>query len=409
MRERDMTQPQRDGDEQGSQERQDAAQAIADIVAALQMQRAAVAGVLAQDPAVAPEMLLELARAIDGVVRSSHGLLVQVVARMDEVKAVRGGVATWLTAALGYSPGRARGLASDARRLRELPEVTEQLACGALPVGAERVLARAAQAAVSTERDAADTVADTLEILQRDGMQAAEREVRYLEHAVQPGKAEQTRTRQRTASFLRLSTCESGMLRLEGLLDIERGTLVRAAIDTLVSTWLRERQYDHAAPVPDDVYSTEQLNAEALFRMAKLLLGASDAQRAERTAGTVLFYGPEPGSTAAPVQESAAQLDSPDSADAAPTPGPPGGSGRLFGDLLRPTDSRRPDRAEIYRTAPDAHPDRRPAHPRRPADRPEPRCAPGQPGTTHRLGLPAPHLYRAGLHTSGSVVAPCPP
>ncbi|HEY3867779.1 MAG TPA: HNH endonuclease [Actinocrinis sp.] len=317
-----MTQPQRDGDEQGSQERQDAAQAIADIVAALQMQRAAVAGVLAQDPAVAPEMLLELARAIDGVVRSSHGLLVQVVARMDEVKAVRGGVATWLTAALGYSPGRARGLASDARRLRGLPEVTEQLACGALPVGAERVLARAAQAAVSTERDAADTVADTLKILQRDGMQAAEREVRYLEHAVQPGKAEQTRTRQRTASFLRLSTCESGMLRLEGLLDIERGTLVRAAIDTLVSTWLRERQYDHAAPVPDDVYSTEQLNAEALFRMAKLLLGASDAQRAERTAGTVLFYGPEPGSTAAPVQESAAQSDSPDSADAAPTPGP---------------------------------------------------------------------------------------
>ncbi|HEY3868931.1 MAG TPA: HNH endonuclease [Actinocrinis sp.] len=310
-----MTQPQQDGDEREPW-------AISDIAAALQMQRAAVAGVLAQDPAVAPVVLLELARAIDGVVRSGHGLLVQILARMDEVKAVRGGVSTWLTAQLGYSPGRARGLASDARRLRGLPQVTEQLACGVLPVGAERVLARAAQAAGATERDTADTVADTLDILQRDGMQAAEREVRHLEHMVQPGKAEQDRARQRTASFLRLSSCESGMLRLDALLDVERGTVVRAALDTLTSTWLRERQYDHTTPVPDDVYSTEQLNAEALFRMAQVLLGASDAQRAERTAGTVLFYGPEPGSTLAPVQESAAQSDSPDSADAAPSPGP---------------------------------------------------------------------------------------
>jgi hypothetical protein len=233
-----MTQPQQDA----------AADAVAGIAAALEVQRAAVAGVLAQDPVVAPEVLLELARAVDGVVRSSHGLLVQILARMDEVKAVRGGVTTWLTAQLGYSPGRARGLASDARRLRALPEVTEQLTCGVLPVGAERVLARAAQAAVSTERDTAETVADTLDILQRDGMQAAEREVRHLEHTVQPGKAEQDRARQRTASFLRLSTCESGMLRLDALLDIERGTVVRAAIDTLTSTWLRERQYDHTNP-----------------------------------------------------------------------------------------------------------------------------------------------------------------
>jgi hypothetical protein len=320
-----MTQPQQDGDEREPW-------AISDVAAALQMQRAAVAGVLAQDPAVAPVVLLELARAIDGVVRSGHGLLVQILARIDEVKAVRGGVATWLTAQLGYSPGRARGLASDARRLRGLPQVTEQLTCGVLPVGAERVLARAAQAAGATERDTADTVADTLDILQRDGMQAAEREVRHLEHMVQPGKAEQDRARQRTASFLRLSTCESGMVRLDALLDVERGTVVRAAIDTLTSTWLRERQYDHATPVPDDVHSTEQLNAEALSHMAQVLLSASDAQRAERTAGTVLFYGPEPGST--PVQESAASSDP--ALDAAPVipPVPDGCMETCYGQLV---------------------------------------------------------------------------
>jgi hypothetical protein len=317
-----------------TQPQQDAADAATVIAAALEVQRAAVAGVLASDPVVAPEVLLRLASTVDGMVRSGHGLLVQILARMDEVKAVRGGVATWLTAELGYSPGRARGLASDARRLRELPQVTEQLACGVLPVGAERVLARAAQAAVSTERDMADTVADTLEILRRDGMQAAEREVRHLEHTVQPGKAEQDRARQRTASFLRLSTCESGMLRLDALLDVERGTVVRAALDTLTSTWLRERQYDHATPVPDDVYSTEQLNAEALFRMAQVLLNASDVQRAERHAGTVLFYGPEPGSTPTPVQESAATSDSTPITPPVASPVPDGCLETCYGHLI---------------------------------------------------------------------------
>ncbi|HEY3871882.1 MAG TPA: hypothetical protein VGM10_26200 [Actinocrinis sp.] len=329
-----MTQPHQNGDQQESPTRQDAAQAPATITAALELQRAAVAGVLAQDPAARPD-LLALASTVDAMTRTAHGMLMQVIARIDQIKAVRGEVATWLTAQLGYSPGRARGLASDARRLRELPEVTEQLTCGALPVGAERVLARAAQAAVNTERDTAESVADTLEILQRDGMQAAEREVRHLEHTVQPGKAEHDRARQRTASFLRLSTCESGMLRLDALLDIERGTVVRAALDTLTSTWLRERQYDHTTPVPDDVHSTEQLNAEALFRMAQVLLSASDAQRAERTAGTVLFYGPEPGST--PVQESAASSDP--ALDAAPVlpPVPDGCLETCYGQLVPAT------------------------------------------------------------------------
>jgi hypothetical protein len=176
-----MTKPQQDGDEWGSQQRQDVAASgvVAGIAAAWEVQRAAVAGVVARDPADALD-LLELARVVDGMVRSSHGLLVQVLARMDEVRAVRGGVATWLTAELGYSPGRARGVASDARRLRPLSEVTEQLSAGVLPVGAERVLARAAKAAVNTERDTADTVADTLNTLRQDGMQAAEQQVRYL-------------------------------------------------------------------------------------------------------------------------------------------------------------------------------------------------------------------------------------
>jgi hypothetical protein len=155
-------------------------------------------------------------------------------------------------------------------------------------------------------------------------MQAAERQVRFLEHTLDPQHAEQVRARQRAASFVRVGTCESGILRLDALLDIERGTLVRAAIDTLVSLWLRERQYDHANPLPDDVSSTEQLNAEALFRMAQALMNASDAQRAEGYKPGVLFYGPEPqpqpGSAA--VQDLAATPE-PASAPAATSVVPP--------------------------------------------------------------------------------------
>lgn len=289
-----MTGYQQDGDAPDVQAPPDTAIEFAGIAAALDSQRAVVAAMLARDCAASSDQLLELARVVEGMVRSSHGLLVQVVARIDEVKAVRGGVATWLTSQLGYAPGRARVLASDARRLRDLPQVAGQLTGGQLPVGAERVLARAAQAACSTERDAADTVADTLDTLQREGMQAAQRQVRYLEHTLDPGHAERERSRQRVASFMRVGTCESGMLRLDALLDVERGTLVRAAIDTLVSQWLRERQYDHTNPLPDDVSSTEQLNAEALFRMAQVFMNAGDAQRAEGYRPAVLFYGPEP-------------------------------------------------------------------------------------------------------------------
>jgi hypothetical protein len=329
------------------------ADALAGIAAALDAQRAAVTSVLAQDSAASSD-LLELARGVEAVVRSSHGLLVQVLARMDEVKAVRGGVATWLTAQLGYAPGRARRLASDARRLRPLPQVAGQLSGGLLPVGAERVLARAAQAACSTERDAADTVAETLGMLHGEGMAAARRHVRYLEHTLDPGHGERQCSRQRVASYVRIGTCESGMLRLDALLDVERGTVVRAALDTLVSGWLRQRQYDHTDPLPDDVYSTEQLNAQALFRMAQVLLNAGDAQRAQGYRPAVLFYSPapqlqpQPGSAPAPapapaptstsastsVQDLAASPDAAAAVASTLPPIPPGCVETCYGEVV---------------------------------------------------------------------------
>jgi hypothetical protein len=264
------------------------------ITAALAVVRAEVATVLAQDPAAAPEQLLELARVVDTVERTGHGLLVQILARIDQAKAARGGTGAWLTSQLGYSPGRARALAEDARRLGPLPEVTKQLTDGELPNGATRVLARAAHAATGTQQDPATAVAETLTTLQRDGFQAAERQVRVLEHTIDPGHGQEVRARQRAGSFARIGECDSGMVRFDLLLDAERGTLLRTALDLQVSTWLRERQYDHANPLPEDVSTTEQLTAEAFTRLAEVFLSATDTQRADRYTPTVLYYAPAP-------------------------------------------------------------------------------------------------------------------
>jgi hypothetical protein len=300
------------------------------IVAALDVVRGEVAGVLAQEPAASPDVLLDLARAVDGMVRTGNGLLLQVLARMDEAKAVRGGIGPWLTAQLGYSPGRARGLAQDARRLGALPEVTQQLAGGALPSGAGRVLARAAHAACTTKQDPAAAVAETISTLQQDGIQAAERQVRVLEHTLTPAHGKEQRARQRAASFVRIGECESGMVRFDGLLDKERATLVRTALDLLVSTWLRERQYDHTNPLPDDVHSTEQLTAEALTRLAEVFLNATEEQRAHRYTPTVVYYAPAPSQ---PMRKSTTQ--NPDSSPNSSTPPVPAGCVETgYGDFV---------------------------------------------------------------------------
>jgi hypothetical protein len=250
----------------------------------------------------------ELVRAVDRVERVGHGLLLQVLARAGEARAVPGGVGPWLTAQFGYAPGRARAVAQDARRIGTLPQLTEKLSCGELPVGAPRVLARAVHAVRGITQDPAQAVADTLTALERGGMQQAEAQVRTLEHTVEPGRAENLQSRQRSRSFARIGEGADGMVRLDVLLDAERGTLLRTALDAQVSGWMRARQYDKVDPIGPDITTTEQMNAEAVARLADLYLSATDAQRAERYSPTVLYYAPAPTANTTSEQKPAAEL-----------------------------------------------------------------------------------------------------
>ena len=276
--------------------------AAARITHALDAIREAVADSLTtvgamQGPASSDEELLALARAVDRVERTGHGLLLTVLARVDEAKAVKGGVGPWLTAELGYQPGRGRALAQDARRIGSLPELAEPLATGQLLPGDTRVLSRAAHAVRGTMHDPAQTVTETLTVLAEQGGRQAEEHVRTLEHTVDPGRAEDLQARQRARSFARVSELPDGMMRFDLLLDAERATTVRTAVDTQVSAYLRARQYDHQELVPQDVVTTEQLTAQAFTRLAEIYLTTTDHHRAEPFTPTVVYYAPSTPAT----------------------------------------------------------------------------------------------------------------
>jgi len=279
------------------------------IARALEAIREAASGALA---AAGGEELLALLRAVDQVERVGHGLLLTVLARVDEAKAAGGGVGPWLTAQLGYQPGRARGLAQDARRIGSLPELAEQLSTGQLQPGATRVLSRAAHAVRGTMQESAQAVTETLAILAEHGTQRAEEHVRTLEHTVDPGHAKDLQSRQRARSFARISELPDGRMRFDVLLDTERATTLRTALDMQVSTWLRSRQFDQHDLVPEDVSTTEQLTAQAFTRLAEIFLNATEQQRNDPHTPTVVYYAPATTTPiTAPVQDPASSSSSP--------------------------------------------------------------------------------------------------
>ena len=302
------------------------------IGGALETVRGAVCAALA-DPGADAQALLELVRVVDGAERTMHGLMLQVLARADQIKAAPGGMSAWLTSELCYQPGRGRALAQDARRIGSMPGLAQKLTAGELGRDATRVLSRAEHAIKGTPQESAVAVAQALAVLESGGIGQAEDHVRALEHTIDPGRAEDLRCAQRSRSFARVSELPEGMCRFEVLLDAGRATLVRTAIDVQVAAFLRARQYDHTEQVPGDVQSTEQLGAEAFTRLAEVFLTATDTQRAERYGPAVVFYAP-----ARPDPDSAQESTSGSASTTAPIPPippvPPGCVQTAYGALI---------------------------------------------------------------------------
>ena len=236
--------------------------------------------------------LLEVAELVGRRGQADHGQLVLLLAQADRVKAARGGVKAWVATHLDVSDGRARGIAQDARRIGAIPELVEPLSSGTIGADTVSVLSRTAKAVERSSRDKTAELTATLKTATSEGIAAAKKRVRVLEHSLDPESAGDLIARQRARSFFRVVELEDGFCRFEVLLDAVRATVLRNAVDQQAADWIRRAQFDGERPLPEDVRSIEQINAQALVRLAEVFLTAPVEVRGAGFSASMLFSTP---------------------------------------------------------------------------------------------------------------------
>ena len=245
-------------------------------------------------------------RAADLVGRGAqalNGQLIRILAQAHRIKANQGGLTPWLTTHLDVTKGAARGIAQSAREIGLIPELAEPLASGRFGTATIRALTRTARAVKGTDLDLTESLTAALTLSAEQGVGAANKQVRILEETVDPGRAGRLLEKQRSRSFLRVLACESGMYRIEALLDPQRANEFKAVLDQTVAAWLRARQYDHTEQAGQDTYSVEQLQAHALVRFAQVFATTDSKQRgAEFTPGTIYHAPLDPNTNAGLVE-----------------------------------------------------------------------------------------------------------
>ena len=238
------------------------------------------------------DLLLEVAGVVGRCEQARHGQLIRVLGQVDRVGARRAGLAPWIATHLDASDGRARAMAQAAKKIGTLPQLAQALSSGRIGADTVRVLTRTAKAIEGTGHDQNAALAETLRVAEQDGVGAANRQVRVLEHTIDPGHSEELLAKQRARSFARVLELEDGMCRFDVLLDPIRATTVRCALDQQAAAWIRERQFDGADVLPEDVRSTEQIAAQAITRLAEVFLDAEPEQRGASFTAQALYTAP---------------------------------------------------------------------------------------------------------------------
>ena len=274
--------------------------AVAQIQAAAGLMRETVEQVLAASGEAKPkdtqaaETVLEVLHAVGILSQAAHGLMLQLTAQADRLKAARGGIGPWLATHLDCSESRARGLALEARAIGALPQLAQNLAAGTLGPDTTRAIARTAKAVQGTSMDLATEIAATIETARSEGVTAANLRVRVLEHTLDPGTSEDKNKRERARSFLRFTDVGDGLTRIDAVLDTVRATTLRQAVDAQTGYWLRAEQLDDADPLATDIERTEQYNAQALTHLAEVFLQAPVPLRDAAFTTPILFHAPLP-------------------------------------------------------------------------------------------------------------------
>jgi hypothetical protein len=172
-------------------------------------------------------VLLDTAEVVGRCEQARHGQLIQLLGQVERMRAHRAGVKAWVATHLDVSDGKARGIAQAARRIGAVPELAESLSSGEVGADTVRALARTVKAVEGSGQDQTTELAATLETAKLEGVGAANRRVRVLEHTIDPGGSEELLAKQRAKSFARVIELEDGMCRFDILLDPIRATTVR--------------------------------------------------------------------------------------------------------------------------------------------------------------------------------------
>jgi hypothetical protein len=211
--------------------------------------------------------------------RVQHGMVVQLLARAQEHRAMPGGAPAWLSSTQGISNGHARTLVNDAKHLTAHAEITEHLTEGSLSPDATRVLARTlkalADADAETQRQA---VGEVISEIQAKGVTQAAKLIPQLEKRADTRGAEEILATQRARSYARVTELDDGAHRYNMLLDAERSTYVNAALETYAADVYDRRQCGDVEVLPAHVHTTEQIAAHAFTRLAETFLDTDEAQ-----------------------------------------------------------------------------------------------------------------------------------
>ena len=260
---------------------------IGQITAGLDLIAEAVGEIVQAAREVEPakdEPVAELVRAgIEGlgwVAQAVHGQLLMLLAEGDRLGIAPGGIGPWLATVLDCTEGRARMLAADARTLASVPEWEAEVCSGRIGQDTLRAMARTVKATRKTDLRPVQEVGETLRVAREQGAKAGLERVRVLEERIRPGTVKQRHAAQRERSFARFGVVgDGGMWRFEALVDSVRAAIISAAMEVQTSAFIRARQLKEGELVPEDVRTTEQMNAEAITRLAQVFLDAPAEQR----------------------------------------------------------------------------------------------------------------------------------
>lgn len=202
---------------------------------------------------------LTLATRLENIGHARAAATLGVVQIAGDAATLGAGTTTALLATrVGWAPGRIRSTLSCAGVFSEHPEVAAAGCAGELSSAHTGEIARGLQAAEGlAKRPAKDVARDLLHTARTRPLSELRARVRELKYAVDAWRAEDDLVHARERSYVKVGATRTGMVRLEVLLDPERGALVRTAIEATAAEWLRRHALDPASPprVSPDVES----------------------------------------------------------------------------------------------------------------------------------------------------------